>query len=733
MLITIFNLLLIEEIAGLVVELPFNALDVRTGETLKLECFITDVPKNTTFYWSFKGMTVDEHSRNDESLGSFNFKSTLTLTNITRQNAGSYFCIAYNKQEGSHASDVTTVYVMYAPVNNYKKQQVVRVLENFPTPVTYNAPGYPEPVIEIYRNQNELLNVYNKNNNTLTLPSLVADTVKTYAVNSMGKTELPFKYIVVELIESPDFLIQSETDHFKLKLSTNGISDNMLYLILVEKFGSQRYSQSPIDVDLTFLTSCSVKGTEIVRNIVEDFSSTVFTNEPQKISKSFLSQLNHEELEPETEYLIWVLKSKTFICPDGENWAIQQPIAASDYQIMKTLPMQSSLQVVEKKTNEILIAIIIAGAAIVVIMIFSTIILSTTKLCEVKENDPRTSRMQQYVSSSSTHHKKNQELFGGEGLDHSDQLELRVAAYREGASQRFQNIEILNARNTSAQENLYSMPDEYHSREAMLGNVSNRSDTGSYTAQIAHPVYVDNASSFYTPPVDRSHVSARLSRMSEHPAILLDNSGLKNPAFHWSRDQLLTNNPPFLASMSEEQGHLNDSITETIAYEMHSFNHSGEIERFRNILQRSSDSSTLTEHTRSGETYYNTPVIAQKPFKKGANSKKSTLERCPEWIRRDRTRKASTPTRFKALPENVHYLNFRTNSLPELLWRESASGPFSDLQSISGSSTGLVAPRNMKSRDRNQDKSLSTNDLTYDPSLKSLNTEVLYLQIWEHI
>ena len=709
----------------LLVELPYNTLDIGTGETLKLECIIREAPENTNFYWSFNGMNLDQRSRKDEALGNFDYKSTITVTNVTRADTGPYFCIANNEQEDSHHSDVTTVHVMYAPINNYREQQIVRLLENFPTEVTYDAPGYPEAVIQIYHNQNELLNAYNDENSSLILPFIVEGSLRTFAVNNQGQTELPFTYIVVELITSRSIIVQSATDHFKVKLSTNGVSEKHVYLILAEKFGSERYSKSPIDVNLTPLTSCSTEPNDIVRNIVQDFSTTVSTNEAQDISKPFLSPVNNEALEPDTEYLVWVLKSDTFICPDGKNWAILQPVEASDYQIVKTLPKQETVKVVEQKTNEVLIAIIVAGAVIVLIMIISTIILSARKLCSKStEEAGEIWRMQKYAPSVPTHQKMHQELFEGQVLETPRRLEqMEVIPYRE-TSPRFHDLQVVSPRNTPGQENLYSVPDEYHSREAVLGNASNRSDTGSYTAQIAYPVYVDNASSFYTPPVDRSHLS-RLGRTGNLPGFMIEPTGLQNPAYHWSKEKILANNYPFISPISEEQGQLNDSITETIEYEMQSFNHSGEIERFRNVLQRSSDSSTLTEHTRSGETYYNTPVIAPKPFKKGANSQRSTLERCPEWIRHNRVRKVSTPTKFKALPESSNYLNFSTNSLPELLWRERSHGRLSEHQSSSGSSSG---PRELKSFG-GKERSLSANDLTYDPSLKSLNNEVFYLQI----
>ena len=434
--------------------------------------------------------------------------------------------------------------------------------------------------------------------------------------------------------------------------------------------------------------------------------------------------MNNEALEPDTEYLVWVLKSDTFICPDGKNWAILQPVEASDYQIVKTLPKQETVKVVEQKTNEVLIAIIVAGAVIVLIMIISTIILSARKLCSKStEEAGEIWRMQKYAPSVPTHQKMHQELFEGQVLETPRRLEqMEVIPYRE-TSPRFHDLQVVSPRNTPGQENLYSVPDEYHSREAVLGNASNRSDTGSYTAQIAYPVYVDNASSFYTPPVDRSHLS-RLGRTGNLPGFMIEPTGLQNPAYHWSKEKILANNYPFISPISEEQGQLNDSITETIEYEMQSFNHSGEIERFRNVLQRSSDSSTLTEHTRSGETYYNTPVIAPKPFKKAPNSKEvlwngaqsgSGITGCGKFL----PQPIQSPPRKQQLLELQHKLASRTSVAGTVPWKIVRAPE--QLRKLKWTTRIEVFWR--------KERSLSANDLTYDPSLKSLNNEVFYLQI----
>ena len=653
------------------VQMTDRNLEVRSGDSITLEAQVTEAPEGSTIRWIFNGDDLTSAERSDQSLGGNNYLSQITVPNVSKDHAGTYFCIATNLAEDSQASDFAEVKVKFPPESLDSATQRVRILENFPTRISYNLIGYPDPEIRIYQNENEVIGAYDNKNDTLTLPYLTQN-IRTVAANEMGTADLPFEYNIVRLIPSRSISVHSYETYFKIKLSTDVFSDgssNSVFLVLIEEMSEARFRTAPIEVNLNGFVTCSQEPNVLINNIIDNPSQEVQSNQKLQAEKSFQAPTNFRNLDASTTYLIWILQCETFICPDGFNWALRQPIRSSDYIMAATLPLSETQS--EAKTNEIIIAILITiGAVVVLILLASLIFWVLSQKCSPWKQINQRHREMQYFPSE-----PNQQR----ALDTTQSfIPVDIATYQMN-NQRDPNYQGHNTGSMiQTQDNVYCIPDEYVKHEDLRlpqSPVNIRGVPEDYTHHVAHPIYL-GSSMYDLSPINASQAQQRKQSLFKQLY------GVENKAFVSSNENLYFNTPVHINPKRQ------NIISSTPLSGQHSSLQSPRIDKVfvdSSDQQRSSGSSSRTEHASRSSEYYNSINGGVRHFKASESPKTSQFSTYQKqknrYVNELRVRDVPTIRSMKSLDSKYRLQSSSTTSLPDLDLRTN-SGIRGDFNSL---------------------------------------------------
>ena len=686
-------------ISGLQVSIPDNNIEINSGETLTLKCLITDAPDNTRIYWMFNGDRNNFDSRTDESIQEFNYESEVTIGNVNKDHSGTYFCLASNEAAELQSSAAAYVKVRYAPISLTTGYRKVRILERFPTHIEFEVEGYPEPQIHIYHNDIELSDVYDSINLTLTLPYLT-QPIETIAQNDMGAIEMSVDYTIIRLIESRSIFVQSYSTYFDIKIASDiltdgstgqGLMSSPVFLIMVEEFSQQRLRTPPIQIELSGFASCSEDDSPLIHNIVDDLQKSSRTDEAFQTRKLFVPIVESRDLKPDTSYLVWVLESSTFICPDGRHYALTQPSRASDYIISNTLVAteEQTSDDDDSKINEILLSIIIAIGAIAVLMILVSITICVvhrnlwrgTKELATDTNDKEL----KYFTTDPTGQNR---IVDSTPTFIPINIETLQALSNTGGTSP-QTLQQLAVPLGSQNENVYCMPDEYGTRHVIERPVtrnSYNSRQSDYLPRIAHPVYIGNNSS--------SASELKMSPVQQQPMFLKGymqkyassgevNNGFDNHGFQRSNPNILYRN---ISPRSDEErmsrpGSWTPIPNSTLEHPRTEYLQQSSSNTHVEHVSSSSSSNRTDNASKNGE-YYNNSYL------KMITLHEYEVPRLVPVYERQRNRNSSSNVRPRHLPEmrslklfeDIRSPQSSTISLPDLVaTKEHHNDTFSSL------------------------------------------------------
>ncbi|XP_075245190.1 uncharacterized protein LOC142339221 [Convolutriloba macropyga] len=767
LLVLIIFILLREGRSELSVSMEDVNIEIDSGQTLTIVCNINNAPDQTEIIWMFNGNQV-RFVQVDTSLGGFNYESKITITNVTKDHSGTYFCLASNEIEAVQSSAASYVKVKYKPVSLMSGSQQFRILERFPTKLVFDVDGYPEPDIYIYHNSIELNDAYDKVNQTLTLPYLTLP-IETIARNSLGATEIEIDYEIICLIESRSIIVHTFSTHFEVKLASdvsntdddNSILGSPVYLVLVEEFTQERFKTPPIDIDLKGFASCNEQSNDLIHNIVSDLQTSARTDQTAIIDTKFLPQILSKKLTPDTRYLLWVLESRTFICPDGEHYAITQATRASDYLVSDTLPAAESQGNSDSKVNEILLSIIITIAAIFIIIILVSItILITSKYCRAWRGTKtlQTGETQGNELSYFT----NPRTENGVLDTTASFVPVDVGVFQNLTEQRpVTALPQQRALTSTPMENVYCMPDEYGnrdtlqrpvSRNGLYGNpgIQNRYEdavmrNGQYgtdedfMAKIARPVYLaTNSSSMYdinASPIEPQGQPTFLNGYTRKYASCNEINAFDNQGFHHSDPKMMYFNlsPRFDEERIRPPENLPTPYSgSNLEHPRNEFQKAGTRSNVEHGSSGSTGSSSRAENASRSSDYYNF-VLNPLPEHATLQDHDTTPRLFVTNYEKHRNR-ANSDLKTSYIPENRpgHYPQMRsfrlfdqmrgyktsTSSLPELVTQEHRNDMFNSLprdhRSLGGGNLQLAL------------RSQSTTDMN---SQNFREDEYFYLQI----